>query len=176
MNDQSASGALLSLTDQDSDSVRVPSSAVMAVEKFVPIGSLDPIYSDASYYLGPDGDAGGDVYAVLRDAIVASGKVALSHVVIARRERVVAIVPMGQGLVAHTLHEERDLNSAGDVFDRIPKAKSDPEMVKLATQLIDRQTRRRRRQRGDAPDQLSQGAPSWAASSAGHRRKRTWRP
>ena len=128
------------LSEEDFDSVRVPSSATMVVEKFVPSGSLDPIFFDASYYLTPDGDAGADVFAVLRDAIAASGKVALTHVVISRRERVVAIVPMGEGLVAHTLHEDRDLNSAADVFDRIPKAQSDPEMVKLATQLIDRQT------------------------------------
>jgi DNA end-binding protein Ku len=130
----------LLLRDEDIDSVRVPSSTTMTVEKFVPAGTLDPIYFDASYYLVPDGDVGEDVYAVLRDAIVASGTVALTHVVIARRERVVAIMPMGEGLVAHTLHEERDLNSAGEVFDRIPKTKSDPEMVKLATQLIARQT------------------------------------
>lgn len=130
----------LILTDDDFDSVRVPSSTTMVVDKFVPVGSLDPIYYDASYYLAPDGEAGEDIYAVLRDAIAASGKVALSHVVIARRERVVAIVPMGQGLVAHTLHEERDLNSSGEVFDHIGETQTDPEMVKLARQLIDRQT------------------------------------
>jgi DNA end-binding protein Ku len=130
----------LLLRDEDIDSVRVPSSTTMTVEKFVPASTLDPIYFDASYYLVPDGEAGEDVYAVLRDAIVASGTVALTHVVVARRERVVSIMPMGEGLVAHTLHEERDLNSAGEVFDRIPKTKSDPEMVKLATQLIARQT------------------------------------
>ena len=73
--------------------MRVPSSTTMTVEKFVPVGTLDPIYFDASYYLVPDGDAGEDVYAVLRDAIAASGTVALTHVVIGRRERVVAIVP-----------------------------------------------------------------------------------
>ena len=77
---------------------------------------------------------------MLRDAVVRSGEVALSHVVIARREREVAIMPMGRRLVVHTLHEERDLNNAGEVFDRIPKAETDPEMVKLATQLIDGQT------------------------------------
>ena len=89
----------LLLSDEDIDSVRVPSSTTMTVEKFVPVGTLDPIYFDASYYLVPDGDAGEDVYAVLRDAIAASGTVALTHVVIARRERVVAIVPVAAKLI-----------------------------------------------------------------------------
>jgi len=90
--------------------------------------------------MGPDGDAGMDVYAVLREAIAKTGKMALARVVISRRERAIGIMPMGKGLVAHTLHEERDLNSWADVFDRLPDMKIDPEMVSLATQLIDRQT------------------------------------
>lgn len=62
----------------------------------------------------------------MRDAILRSGKIALSCVGIARRERAVAIMPMGRGLVVHTLHEERDLNDAGEVFDRLPEGKTDP--------------------------------------------------
>ena len=38
------------------------------------------------------------------------GKAALSRVVIARRERAVAILPLEKGLVLHTLHEPRDLH------------------------------------------------------------------
>jgi DNA end-binding protein Ku len=49
-------------------------------------------------------------------------------------------MPMGKGLVAHTLHEERDLNDYADLFDHLPSAKPDPDMIQLATQLIDRQT------------------------------------
>jgi DNA end-binding protein Ku len=128
------------LTDEDFESARVESSGTMKVDKFVDISSINPIYYDASYYLAPDGKAGKDVYAVLRDAVGKTGKMALARVVIARRERAVGIVPMGEGLVAHTLHEERDLNNAADAFDDIPAGKSDPEMVRLATQLIERQT------------------------------------
>jgi DNA end-binding protein Ku len=128
------------LTDEDFESARVESSSTMKVDKFVDTASIDPIYYDASYYLAPDGKAGKDVYAVLRDAIAETGKMALARVVIARRERAVGIVPMGNGLVAHTLHEERDLNKPAEVFDDVPAGKSDPEMVKLAKQLIEQQT------------------------------------
>ena len=127
------------LTDEDFESARVESSSTIKVDKFVDIASIDPIYFDSSYYLAPDGKAGKDVYAVLRDAIGSTGKMALARVVIARRERALGILPMGVGLVAHTLHEERDLNDARDVFDDVPSGKSDPEMVKLAKQLIERQ-------------------------------------
>jgi DNA end-binding protein Ku len=127
------------LTDEDFESARVESSSTINIEKFVDIASVDPIYYDASYYLAPDGKAGKDVYAVLRDAIGKTGKMALARVVIARRERAIGIVPMEHGLVAHTLHEERDLNSARDIFEEVPTGKSDPGMLDLATQLIERQ-------------------------------------
>jgi DNA end-binding protein Ku len=130
----------LLLTEDDFESVRVDSSSTMTIEKFVPAESIDPIYYDSSYYLVPDGEAGEDVYAVLREAIAQSGRVALSRVVIARRERVIALMPMQKGLVAHTLLEERDINAPGALFDRADDIKYDPEMVKLATQLVDRQT------------------------------------
>jgi DNA end-binding protein Ku len=44
------------------------------------------------------------------------------------------------GLVAHTLDEQRDINDAEQIFDDVAKVKTDPEMVQLAKQLIDRQT------------------------------------
>ena len=132
----------LIMDEDDFESARVESSSTVKVEKFVDSGDIDPIYYDASYYMAPDGDAGSDVYVVLRDAIAASGKIALSRVVIARRERAVAIMPLEDGLVAHTLHEARDLNDYHEVFDGIPSGKPDTEMVQLARQLIARQAGR----------------------------------
>jgi DNA end-binding protein Ku len=128
------------LSDDDFQSVKVDSSSVMNIEKFVEAGSIDPLYYDTSYFVAPDGDAGRDVYAVLYEAIEATGRVALSRVVIAQRERTIALRPMQGGLVAHTLHEQRDINDAGAVFDDATSMKTDPEMVALARQLIDRQT------------------------------------
>ncbi|MDQ2765138.1 MAG: hypothetical protein M3Y22_17175 [Pseudomonadota bacterium] len=58
--------------------------------------------------------------------------------VIAQRERVIALRLFDRGLAAHTLYEQRDLNDARGLFDD-PKP-VDEEMVKLATQLVDRQT------------------------------------
>ncbi len=129
----------LIVDDEDFESARIESSTTVKIDKFVDAASIDPIYFDASYYVAPDGDAGQDVYLVLRDAIAATGKIALSRCVIARREHPIAIMPMGKGLVVHTLHEERDLNDYGALFDALPTAQPDPDMVQLATQLIDRQ-------------------------------------
>src|SRR5580692_2002898 len=62
--------------------------------------------------------------------------------VISRRERAVAILPLDKGMVLHTLHESRDLYDYHKQFDRIADVKPDAEMVKLATQLLERQERK----------------------------------
>jgi DNA end-binding protein Ku len=129
----------LLLNDEDLNSVKVESSAVMTVEKFVDADSIDPVYYDAAYHLAPDGDAGRDIYAVLREAIAKTGKVALSRVVISQRERTIALRPADGGLMAHTLFEERDLNSGQELFEGMDGIKVDPEMVELAMQLVQRQ-------------------------------------
>ena len=47
---------------------------------------------------------------------------------------------MPGGLVAHTLDEQRDINDARSIIGDAAEIRTDPEMVALAKQLIDRQT------------------------------------
>ena len=49
-------------------------------------------------------------------------------------------VPWTSGLMAHTLYEDRDLNSGQELFEGMDGIKVDPEMVQLATQLVQRQS------------------------------------
>src|SRR3954466_5145168 len=122
-------GQYVIITDEDLESVKVESSGLMKVEKFVDAASIDPIYYDTSYYLAPDGKGSEDVYAVLLEAIERTGKVALTRVVIGGRERTIALRPMNGGLVAHTLNEQRDLNPSAELFERVRDVKLDPEMI-----------------------------------------------
>jgi len=129
----------LLLDDDDFEQARIDSSITLTIGKFVDVASIEPIFFDTSYYLAPDGEAGQDVFVVLRDAIRKSRVAALSRVVIARRERAVAIIPSGTGLVCHTLHEPNDLWDAAPMFEPVDNVKPEADMVALATQLIERQ-------------------------------------
>jgi DNA end-binding protein Ku len=51
----------------------------------------------------------------------------------------VAIIPSGKGLVCHTLHEPKDLWDAAPLWADIGAVQPEPDMVALATQLIERQ-------------------------------------
>lgn len=127
------------LEDDDFDQARIESSSTLTIGKFVDVATIDPIFFDTSYFVAPDGEAGQDVFVVLRDAITKSRTAALSRVVISRRERAVAIIPSGKGLVCHTLHEPNDLWDAAPLFADIGDVKPEADMVALATQLIKRQ-------------------------------------
>lgn len=130
------------LDDEDFEKARVDSSSVMTIDKFVDLSEIEPVYYDASYYVAPDGEAGLDVYAVLRTAMSEAGKAALSRVVIARRERAIVLMPMGPGMVVHTLHQKSEINDPKALFEPAADEKPDAEMVKLAAQLIERQLAR----------------------------------
>jgi DNA end-binding protein Ku len=130
------------LDDEDFEQARIESSSILTISKFVDATSIDPIYFDTSYYVAPDGDAGQDVFVVLRDAIRKTRSAALSRVVIARRERAVAILASGKGMVCHTLHDPHDLWDATPLWEEIPDARPAQDMVGLATQLIARQNGR----------------------------------
>jgi len=130
------------MNDQDFESARTESSSVLKISKFVPQDSINPIYFENSYFVAPDGEGGEDVYVVLREAIARTGMAALSRIVMAQRERVVALTVMDTGMVAHTLYEPRDLNDSARIFADMPAARPDPDMIKLAEQLIERQSGR----------------------------------
>lgn len=134
-----APGRHLVLTDEDIERARIESSSTLTLDKFVAADQIDPIHYESTYYVVPDGDAGIDVYAVLRDAMAEAGRIALSRVVLSSREHPVAIRPDGRGLVAHTLAEARDLNDPAPLLEGLDRVKPDREMVKLARQLIARQ-------------------------------------
>ncbi len=133
------------LEDEDFESARIESSSVLTIGKFVTAGSIDPVYYDASYYVVPDGNARDrqdDVYVVLRDAIARTGQVALSRLVLSKRERAVALMTMQRGLVLHTLHDMREITDPGHLFADLPDVRPDKEMIALAVQLIGRQSAR----------------------------------
>lgn len=127
------------LDDDDFEQARIDSSSTLTIGKFVDTELIDPIFFDTSYYIAPDGDAGLDVFIVLRDAFRKSRTAALSRIVIAQRERPVAIIPSGKGLVCHTLLDPNEMWDAGPLWKDIENQKPAADMVALATQLIQRQ-------------------------------------
>jgi DNA end-binding protein Ku len=67
------------LTPEEIDSVRLESTRVIDIERFVDAGDIDRLYWDNPYYLVPDGKLAVDAYTVIRDAMAGAGKIALGR-------------------------------------------------------------------------------------------------
>ncbi len=85
-----SSGETVVLTDDDFKDLPLSSSRAIDVLQFVPLEQLDPIFFEKSYYLEPD-KAGTKPYVLLREALVASGMVAVVKVALRNRESLAAL-------------------------------------------------------------------------------------
>lgn len=132
----------VTLTDDELDELKIESSEVMKVEEFVPLAEIPPIYFERGYYIAPDGEAGEEAYAVIREAMARSGMFAITRAVIARKERVIALRPSGRGIVGHALREASDIRPEKEFFGGIDAAKPDKDALAIALQLVEQKTAR----------------------------------
>lgn len=124
------------IDEADIDAVKIESNHTMNIEAFVEEESVDVIYQDAPYYLAPDGAMAEETFAVLREALRQSGKLAIARLVLSSRERVVTIGARDKGMFVCTLRNPSEVRSTAEYFGNIPEAKPDPEMLDLAMALI----------------------------------------
>ena len=106
------------------------------IAEFVPIESIDPVYFDKAYYLAPD-KGGAKPYALLAQALRASGRCALGRWAARGKQHVVMIRPVEGGLVMQQLLYGTDVRSIKEID--IPPAEVKDAELKLAQQLIDAQ-------------------------------------
>lgn len=96
------------LTQDEIDSVRLESTRTIDIERFVSAAEIDRLYWDNPYFLVPDGKLAAEAYAVIREAMRKEGQVALGRVVMHQRERLLAIEPRDNGMVAWSLRTHRE--------------------------------------------------------------------
>ena len=65
------------------------------------------------------------------------GKVALGRIVLTNREHVIALKPLGKGLLGTTLRYPYELRDEEDYFKDIPSPRVSKEMVDLAAHILD---------------------------------------
>src|SRR5512145_1489011 len=111
------------------------------ISEFVPAKTIDPVYFDKAYYLGPD-KGGAKPYALLARALKESGRCALGRWAARGKQYIVMIRPMDEGLVEGLVMQQ--LLYAGEVRSikdvDIPKTEVKDAELKLAQQLIEQQT------------------------------------
>ena len=132
-------GEYILLTDEEIKSVKLESTKTIDIERFVPGDQIDRIYWDNPYYLAPDGKMAQEAFGVIRTAMEKSGQIALGRIVMATRERILALEPRGNGILAYTIRTEAEVRKADDIFGAISDAPADPAMISIAERIIEQQ-------------------------------------
>jgi len=131
-----AKGEYVIVTPEEIDSVKLESTKTIDIESFVPADDIDRLYWDNPYYLVPDGKMAAEPFAVIREAMESSGQIAVGRVVMATRERIVALEPRDKGIVATTLRSHDEVRAMKDFFSDIPNVKPDAQMIQIAQKII----------------------------------------
>ncbi|KAF0099778.1 MAG: DNA end-binding protein Ku [Rhodospirillaceae bacterium] len=79
------------LDKEDFESVKLDSTRIIDIEKFVARETIDRLYWDTPYHLVPSGKDGIEAFAVIREATKRKGMVAIGRLVMSTRERACAI-------------------------------------------------------------------------------------
>jgi DNA end-binding protein Ku len=134
-------GEYILLTDEEIKSVKLESTRTIDIERFVPAEEIDRIYWDNPYYLAPDGKMAQEAFAVIREAIAKAGKIAIGRIVIATRERILALEPRGKGILAYSLRSDAEVRKPDEIFGGIAAAKPDADMVAIALKIIEQRAK-----------------------------------
>jgi DNA end-binding protein Ku len=122
------------VSDEELKSLEGEASRVIDITEFVPLDTVDPIYFEKTYYLGPD-KGGEKPYRLLADAMGKSNQVALAKFVMRGKESLVLIRAAQGGLMLHTMYFADEVRNFGEI-DKGASAKIREGEVELALQLI----------------------------------------
>ena len=130
------------LSDEDFRRANVKASQTIEIETFVPAGQIPPEFYETPYYLAPT-ERGKKVYALLRETLRATGRVAIAHVVIRTAEHLVAVVPVDRVLMLITLRYADELRGTAGLElpqSGLKAAGVSAKEMELAKRLIDDMT------------------------------------
>ncbi|MGH7957535.1 MAG: Ku protein, partial [Opitutaceae bacterium] len=128
-------GRFVLFDEKDFDSVELESTDTIAIQDFVEVAQINPIFFNTPYYLEPmKGGAG--AYALLRDVLAETGKVGIAKVTMRSREHLSAIKANGLLLVMELMHFAREISPAEAIT--VPAGKKTGAREKtMAKTLID---------------------------------------
>ena len=120
--------------------LRLETQKTINIAQFIDSKDLPPYLFEKPYFVVPDQKGSADAFAVVREAMLESDKIAIGEAAFAGREHLIAIAPHPdkkmRGLMAYTLRYAEELRKAKDYFNNIPEHAIDKKELELAEQLI----------------------------------------
>jgi DNA end-binding protein Ku len=128
-------GEYVVLTDDDFAKVNPEATQSVDILEFVELDKISPMFFDKPYYLEPT-KQGRHAYALLREALATSNRVAIARVVIRTKEYIAAVKPIDGALVLELMHWASEIVTSDTL--EIPGSEQLPQKeMEMARMLID---------------------------------------
>ena len=132
------------LTEEDFKRANIEATQTVDIVTFVDAEEVAPAYFETPYYLAPDkrGEKG---YALLRETLKATNKIAIATVVIRTRQYLAALIPSDDVIVLNTLRYKNELKSAKDLdvpSGNLRASGVSSREIEMARKLVDEMTDR----------------------------------
>jgi len=131
-------GEYVLLDPEEIESVKLESRKTLDLVQFVDEADIDATFFEKPYYVVPADDLAEEAYVVLRDALKAAGKVGVGQLAMRGQEYMVALKPMGRGLLLETLRYADEVHKASGFFRDIGDHKPDADLLDMASMLIEK--------------------------------------
>jgi DNA end-binding protein Ku len=136
-----AKGHHVLIHPKEIDELKLEAKHTIDMVRFVDEAEIDSRYYERPYYLLPDGDEADEAYTIIRDALKQSRKIAVGQLIMHGREHLVGVKALGRGLALYILRYADEIREPTSYFEGIT-AEPDPQAVKLAAELIERESGR----------------------------------
>ncbi len=130
-------GEYVEVSDEELAELDPKASRAIEISSFVEAKEIDAVYFDRPYFLGPDKGAA-KPFALLRESLTKTGKVALATFTLRSREHLAVVRPYGDILVLQQLRFADEVRGAEELAPA--EVKTDKRELELATSLIDKLT------------------------------------
>jgi DNA end-binding protein Ku len=130
-------GDYVVLTDSDFAKAAPQKTKAIDIAEFTDEKEIDIRYFEKPYYLEPDKGAD-KPYALLREALSKSGKVAVAKFVLRNRERLCIVKPVGRALVLDQMRFPSEIREPSEL--KLPEKKAAKSEVDMALKLIEQLT------------------------------------
>ena len=131
-------GQFVIVEDADLEAIEQhDTSKSIEISRFVQLDEVDPIYYDRTYFLVPAGaEAARRPYVLLLEAMKQSGVAALGRFVLAGKEKLCLIRPMGDALALETLFVHDDVKDHAEIDEAVATSEVREPELELAKQII----------------------------------------
>jgi DNA end-binding protein Ku len=130
---------------EDLKRLRIPGKDTLEIVQFCSANDLAPALYVKPYFVVPKKGPQATAFAVVRQAMIDAGMVALGEIAFAGREHVVALEPPAdhkqQGMMLYILRFAEELRDPKEYFGKLSAVKQDAGQLELAKQLIKSYTR-----------------------------------